>query len=219
MFHFDRLQQRIFAIMGIVILILSGILIFKEYKSKADVPSDISLLPSQTWQNPDSTPSDNYNDDQDESKPQPVDVENKTIKVYITGRVKSPGVVTMYEGDRIEDAIRLAGGALPDADLARINLAMKVQDEGMYYVPAVGEEITEEPLVTGGEQNTKGRVNINKADQAQLETLPGIGPAKAQKIIEYREKHGGFKSIEEIMNVSGIGEKTYEGLKDLIDVR
>jgi len=125
----------------------------------------------------------------------------------------------MNDGDRIEDAIRLAGGALPDADLARINLAMRVQDEGMYYVPAVGEEITEEPLVSGGEQNTKGKVNINKADQAQLETLPGIGPAKAQKIIEYREKHGGFKSIEEIMNVSGIGEKTYEGLKDLIDIR
>jgi competence protein ComEA len=121
----------------------------------------------------------------------------------------------------LEDAIEIAGGALPDADLNRVNLAMKVKDEGMYHVPAVGEEISDDSsaMIANGETNSDAKVNINEADQAQLETLNGIGPAKAQKIIKYREESGGFQAIEEIMNVSGIGEKTFEGLKDQIDIK
>ncbi|HHY82647.1 MAG TPA: transporter [Clostridiales bacterium] len=219
MFHFDRIQQKIFVIMGILILILSGILIFREYNYRGRLSADLSGTSPQIWENPGIVPSNKPAEEQPGKQVRSGETERQIIKVYITGKVKNPGVITMYEGDRVDDAIKLAGGALPDADLSRINLAMKVQDEDMYYVPGIGEEIPDEILLPGSQQSAGSKVNINKADQAQLETLPGIGPAKAQKIIEYREKHGGFKTIEEIMNVSGIGEKTYEALKDQIDIR
>jgi competence protein ComEA len=98
-------------------------------------------------------------------------------------------------------------------------LALKVKDEGMYYVPSIGEEVPTEvhEIISGLEGD--GKININLADQSQLETLPGIGPSKSQKILKYREENGSFESIEEIMNIAGIAEKTFENLKDLITVR
>ena len=96
----------------------------------------------------------------------------------------------------------------------------KVIDEGMYYVPAIGEEaVPDLPVTPSSAETGSERVNINLADQAGLETLTGIGPVKAQRIIEYRDQHGGFQSIEEIMNVTGIGEKTFENIRDQITIR
>ncbi len=144
----------------------------------------------------------------------------KKIKVYIVGAVRYPGVIEVEEGSRLIDVLELAGGATEEADLERVNLALRVQDEGMYKIPKIGEELSEQsPALLGAiSKQEQQKININTADEATLDTLPGIGPSKAKRIIEYREQNGPFKSIEELKNVSGIGEKTFEQLKDLITV-
>jgi len=144
----------------------------------------------------------------------------RKIKVYIVGAVRYPGVIEVEEGSRLVDVLELAGGATEEADLERVNLALRVQDEGMYKIPKIGEELPEQsPAILGASSKPdQQKVNINTADEAALDTLPGIGPSKAKRIIEYREQNGPFRTIEELKNVSGIGEKTFEQLKDLITV-
>jgi len=149
---------------------------------------------------------------------------NKSCVVYVCGNVKNPGVYELKLGDRINDAINLAGGALPKSDLNLINLAEKVADGQKIYVPKVGESIdlsltenkTSSSMSAYGRDNTNGKININTASKEQLKTLYKIGDKLAQRIIEYRQKNGGFKNIEELKNVSGIGEKIYEAIKDSI---
>ncbi|MDD4658043.1 MAG: ComEA family DNA-binding protein [Eubacteriales bacterium] len=126
--------------------------------------------------------------------------------VHVAGAVKSPGVYTLPAGSRIRDAIDAAGGPLPEADIHRLNLADILIDGRKVHVPIMDNNPPEED----------GLVNINTADAKELETLPNIGPARAQKIIEYRELHGPFSSIEEITKVSTIGPKIFESIKDLI---
>ncbi|MCG1012794.1 helix-hairpin-helix domain-containing protein [Tepidanaerobacter sp. GT38] len=153
-------------------------------------------------------------------------VEAEKIVVHVAGAVKNPGVYTLDEGKRVKDAIEIAGGALPEADLLRLNLAQKIHDEDKLYVPKIGE--TPEQLEQANESygatvgissKSDGKVNINTADETELIQLPGIGPATAQKIIDYRTTNGFFKSIEDIKKVSGIGDKKFEQLKDKIRVK
>lgn len=149
------------------------------------------------------------------------------IKVDLKGAVQKPGVYTAQEGERVIDLINRAGGFLDDADQTKINLSQKVADEMVIYVPKVGEDsnVMEQvasffqPQQSGNEASSDGKVNINQADSTLLQTLPGIGPSKAEAIIEYRETNGPFKMIEDIMNISGIGEKTFEKLKNSITVQ
>lgn len=214
MFQFDKIQQKLFAIMAVIIVILTGTLFFREYNKKND--TDIVLQNQSDW---DELPGPTNTPKQTEalSHNEPL-----LIKVYLTGQVQNPGIIELQEGDRVADAVKLAGGTLPEADLDRVNLALKVRDEGMYYIPKIGEEIPDDININQDSNNpsaSKGKININTADSNQLQTLNGIGPAKAQKIIDYRQVNGEFKSIEEIMNVSGIGEKTFDALKDQIDIR
>ena len=213
MFHFDRIQQKLLLVLCIVFFALSGFLICREVGRRSVSPS---AGPS-GWEKTD-TDRQEQAVTLEEDEPEKSEKNEKPIKVYLTGQVKSPGVLTLSEGARVEDAIKLAGGTLPDADLDHINMARKLKDEGMYHVPAVGEEQSGNvDLSASSGMDGDAKVNINEADQAQLETLNGIGPSKAQKIIQYREKNGDFQSIEELMNVSGIGEKTFEGLREQID--
>lgn len=146
------------------------------------------------------------------------------VRVYVTGAVKDPDVYRLPPGSIVKDAIQAAGGPTDDADLMRINLAQELLDQQQLYVPRIGE-VDAPPPVTGGEPTPPsdkvapgGRVNINTASAEELDTLPGIGPAFAQRIIDYREANGPFKSIEEITLVSGIGDATYEKIKDRITV-
>ncbi|NLC43815.1 MAG: transporter [Clostridiales bacterium] len=192
--------------MGILILVLSGLLVFQGYQGRQSKLGNPDIIEKQVWES-----------DEAEASNEP-SISPASIKVYVTGKVRHPGVIVLQEGDRVTDAIDLAGGCLPEADLNAINMALKVKDEGMYYVPSIGEEIPIDIQTNISGAEIDGKVNINSADQSLLETLPGIGPSKAQKILEYREINGNFKSIEEIMNISGIGEKTYENLKDLIAI-
>jgi len=146
------------------------------------------------------------------------------LRVYVTGAVVHPDVYLLATGSIIRDALVAAGGATSNADLNRINLAQQVYDQQQIYVPRLGEENPPIPLpaplpsTTSSSVQPTGKVNINTATAEELDTLPGIGPAIAQRIIEYRQANGTFQSIEEIKNVSGIGDKLFERLKDLITV-
>jgi len=146
--------------------------------------------------------------------------EEKLIVVHITGAVNNPGVYTLTEGSRVFHVVEKAGGQAEDADLEGVNLAQPLYDGQPVFIPRCGDR---DSLASTGGASTVGnlapaKVNINTADQAQLETLPGIGNVKAQNIISYRQENGPFKSPEDLINVNGIGEKTLEGMKDLITV-
>ena len=151
--------------------------------------------------------------------------EEKVI-VYVCGRVRSPGVYELKYGDRIIDAVNKAGGTLEDADLTSINMAELVEDSSKIEIYQVEAEIADNgDNTTGGtgkssgsSTDSSGKVNINKADQTELMTLPGIGESRAGSIIAYRKEHGNFKTIEDIMNVSGIKESAFSKIKDLIKV-
>ena len=143
------------------------------------------------------------------------------IRVHVTGAVCAPAVYKLTPGSIVQDAVEVAGGPAPDADLDRINLALELRDQQQVYVPRQGEA-DPPPLVSGGEpgedESAAKLVNINTAMAAELETLPRIGPTTAQRIMEHREASGPFETIEDIQNVTGIGPATFDGLKDLITV-
>ena len=139
--------------------------------------------------------------------------EEPSIYVYICGQVKSPGVYEMPEGTRIADAIEAAGGMTEEAAREYLNQAAILADGQKIYVPTLEEAEQEE--VTS---RTDGKVNINTADAEELMSLSGVGEAKAEAIIRYREEAGGFRSIEEIMNIEGIKEGVFNKIKDKISV-
>lgn len=144
------------------------------------------------------------------------------ILVDVKGAVRYPGVHALKEGDRLIDAIQAAGGYLPDADSRLLNHAMKLADEVVVYVPAHGETVEDMPVFQVMEapgQQEDGKVDINTADEQALMTIPGIGPAKAAAIVQYRTDHGSFQKVEAIMEVSGIGKKTFENLEPYIKVK
>ncbi|WP_366924106.1 ComEA family DNA-binding protein [Metallumcola ferriviriculae] len=137
------------------------------------------------------------------------------VAVYITGAVKKPDVYFMAADARVQDAVDLAGPQ-PAADLSKLSLARHLLDGETIDVPRIGDISVSGQTTEVGQEETTGKININSANQTLLETLPGIGPAYAGRIIEYRQGHGGFKSLEELKQVSGIGDKRFEQLKDLI---
>jgi len=149
--------------------------------------------------------------------------QSKQVIVDVKGAVKYPGVYELTDADRVVDAITLAGGYMDGADATLINHAQKLQDEMVIYIPLQGEEpaiaIQQFSGSTSSTQADSGKININVADETQLTTLPGIGPAKAKAIIAHREEQGKFQSIEGLKDVTGIGDKTFEQLKDLIDIK
>jgi len=142
-------------------------------------------------------------------------ISTQRIKIHIEGAVKNPGLYELPLDSRVNDAINIAGGLLNDADRKRINLSKKIVDEEFIYILVEGEE-NEVYEVTNTESD--GLVNINIASKQELESLIGIGPALADRIINYRNEKGKFSSIEEIMNVKGIGEKKYEELSSKITI-
>lgn len=134
-----------------------------------------------------------------------------TIKVYICGEVKNPGVYKIESDKRIVDLVEMAGGITENADINNINLALKLKDEDYIKIPSKNLN-----NINNNQSDTK--ININTATVEELKKLPRVGDAIAKRIIEYREKYGRFKRIEDIKNVSGIGDKMFENIKDLICV-
>lgn len=170
------------------------------------------------------------------------EIEKGKIYVYITGEVNNSGVVVLDEGSRIIDAINAAGGTTNNADISDINLVYIVEDGMKIVIPSaetlknnpnfkcitsessngsddensIDEKVSEDAPDSKDKKNSK--VNINTATQTELETLPGIGPSLALKIINYRKENGKFSSIDDIKNVSGIGDNKFNNIKDLIGV-
>ena len=161
-----------------------------------------------------------------------------SLRVYVAGAVQEPDVYTLKAGDRLVDAVQAAGGGTAAADLESVNLALRVQDGGYYFIPARATasekpaaaiaRITADPLSgelphaagQGAEPGTlNGLIDLNTATERQLERLPGIGPARAQAVIAYREQHGPFTAVAEITAVSGIGPGVFDNLRSLVTVR
>lgn len=144
------------------------------------------------------------------------------IYVDIKGAVKVPGIYQLKNQQRIWDALALAGGVSEEADTAQVNYAQKVKDQMIIYVPKKGEAVAQslETLQESApaQQNQEEKINLNTATEAELQTISGIGAKKAQEIIRFRDEQGPFKTIEELKNVPGIGEKTVERLKDMLTV-
>ena len=176
-----------------------------------------------------------------ETKEETKEEKNKKIIVHISGAVKKEGIVELDENSRISDAIEKAGGIKENAEIKEINLAYKLEDGMKIYIPTkeeiqnketqgvnqyIYEGIKEDSFKGNSSQgNTEKKetirnkkVNINKASQEELDSLPGIGPSTASKILEYRKQNGNFKNIEDIKEVSGIGESKFEKIREMITV-
>lgn len=141
--------------------------------------------------------------------PSPVLVEeavSQDLTVHVAGAVVAPGVVVVPGGSRLGEAIAAAGGATPEADLGAVNLAEELADGTRVVVPRRGE-----PAATEG-----GPISLNRATAGELTTLPGIGPVLARRIVDHREASGPFESVDDLLDVSGIGERLLAGLRDLV---
>ncbi|QWU46926.1 helix-hairpin-helix domain-containing protein [Bacillus sp. NP247] len=148
------------------------------------------------------------------SKPKVLDTkeQKKIIIIDVKGAVFKEGVYEMKEGDRVKEAVEKAGGLLPDADMKKVNLAQMVQDQMLLYVPNKNEPVQEGAVFSKNE----GKVQINTASKEQLEKITGIGSRKAESILKYREEHGPFQKIEDLLEIDGIGVKSLEKIKDQI---
>ncbi|SDS38924.1 competence protein ComEA [Paraoerskovia marina] len=153
-----------------------------------------------------------------DDQPVPTSSPRPGLVVHVVGEVAEPGLVDLAAGMRVADAIAAAGGPTSTADLAALNLAREIADGEQIYVPAPGEEV---PVASGADPGSSaeaGRpalVNVNTADAGALEGLPGVGPVLAARIVGHREDHGPFASVDELVEVSGIGDAVLEGLRDL----
>ena len=166
------------------------------------------------------------------SKKQETEEKSKgEILIHITGAVKEEGVVRLKEGARVIDAIEESGGLLEGANLNKVNLAYPLSDGQKLYIPSDLDEETEEiiiddvgeEIISGGdesiEKSNSKKVNINTATQTELETLPGIGTSTAYNILQYRKENGLFNQVEDIKNVSGIGDAKFNQIKEFICVK
>ena len=147
-------------------------------------------------------------------------LEQDLITVDVKGAVKSPGIYDLPVGSRVNDAVQKAGGLTEQADSKSLNLAQKVSDEALVYVPTKGEESASQHTGSGAPSSTSKdkKINLNKASLEELKQVKGLGGKRAQDIIDHREANGKFKSVDELKKVSGIGAKTIEKLKDYVTV-
>lgn len=203
------------------LIVIFGIILYFIFGSSQ--PQEANVQPIQKIQET-QTPL-----EKEKPKIEPQQLVSTAVIVDVKGAVKKPGIYELDPNARVMDAISLAGGYISTADRNGINLAAKLQDEMVIYVPKKGEN-KDNPIIQSpassptGQQNSSGSeaqsvVNINTADETQLQTLSGIGPAKAQAIISYRTDTGLFQTIEDLKKVTGFGEKTFERLQSSITVQ
>lgn len=208
--NLNKFQKKIIIIIAIIIIGIIGYFIYGKNNNKNDITEDEEIL----------------------IKTEEKEEDNKgKIVVHITGAVKKEGVVTLNENSRITDAVDAAGGLTDDADMSKINLAYILEDGVKIKIPSkndvqentesvnIVENVQQNVVNSENNNNTSKLVNINKANQTELETLPGIGPSTALKIVSYREENGKFSSVDDLKNISGIGENKFENIKPLICVK
>ena len=212
-------QRKVVIIIGILVTILVGWKLF-DSKNFEEVNSNEILV------------SNLKNNEKEKNE----DKEEEMMAIHVTGEVKNPGVVKVKQGSRIEDIIEAAGGLTENADITNVNLAFEVEDGMKIRIPSNDEynenegNIIEHYITQDcgkgvivsedkSSENLSLVININTANETELEQLPGIGASIAGRIIDYRNKNGKFKAIEDIKNVTGIGETKFEKIKDLIKVK
>ena len=217
----------------IVLVVLGGVIIF--FNTDLEIDDNIQVVSKSENEKIDTASSINQEYEEDRNKEYEKEINKqleqekrdnskKSITIFISGEVKEQGVVTIESDKRLADAVNVLGGFTDEADLNKVNLAMKIEDEKHYIIPKQGEdliELNEEENLgdnNGILQTENNKVNLNTATLNELDTLPGVGEATATKIINYREEKGKFNTIEEIKNVNGIGDKKYENIKDMISV-
>ncbi|MGE5629581.1 MAG: helix-hairpin-helix domain-containing protein [Caulobacteraceae bacterium] len=207
MIYMTRTQKSLAAITILAIVIISGTFYIRQEKAVEinlgkGIEAEVKPSPS----------------------PTPAEEKVNEIFVYICGEVKKPDVVKVKEGTVLDDAMQLVGGPTEAADLNSINLAYKLCDQDMIKIPKKGEKLTGNekyaPQANPSQATARknGKININTASESELDTLSGVGPSTAKAIIKYREQEGPFKAIEEIKNVTGIGESKFNQMKDNITV-
>lgn len=157
-------------------------------------------------------------DEKEDKKQKEESVKQDLITVDVKGAVKAPGIYDLPVGSRINDAVQKAGGLTEQADAKAINLAQKISDETLVYVPTREEATSQETPSSSSNSKGNKKVNLNKASLEELKQVKGLGAKRAQDIIDHRDSNGKFKSVDELKKVSGIGAKTIEKLKDYVTV-
>lgn len=189
-------KKNIIKIAAVILIIIAAFVFFGDYGEKEEIPIETETIIEKTENNNTEPPAELY--------------------VDISGQVKKPGVYSVSDGTRLFQLIELAGGLKSSADFNGFNQAEALVDGQKIIIPKKGEETTSSGYTES--QSGSKLININNGDNTALQQIPGVGPATAEKIIIYRNENGKFKTKEDIKNVSGIGEKTYEKMKDSITV-
>ncbi len=213
-----KINKKTIIVAVIIIFIIGGYYLFIKEKDYLENSQEIQI--------------ENYDKENKENEIERVE-SSKKIVIYIAGAVKNEGIYELDENSRISDCIENAGGLVEGANIKNINLAYVVEDGMKIYIPNYSEEneVKDETNLYVSKENesttastsdntkkSKSKININTANQTELETLPGIGASTAKKIIEYRKEEGKFSSIQDIKKVNGIGESKYSKIKDYITV-
>lgn len=243
MININKKQLIIFIFIISFIILTICIFLFKSYNSSYDIIDSENILENNLSvsdiTNTDNNEDSNLNNsNMTNSSMSDELIEGDYIVVHITGAITNPGIVKLKDGDRIADAISQSGGFTSDADISAINLAYKLDDGQKIYIPYKGENsnfyvddeyISSSPgkdIISDIDSSYNSSytkkselININSATQTELETIPGIGPSTALKIIEYRKQNGKFNSIDDLKNISGIGESKFENMKPYISVK
>ena len=191
-------------------LVLGGFLLLKPV---AQTPAKESNLQSEVI----AVPKDSTDEKEDGNQKEEV-VEQDLITVDVKGAVKTPGIYDLPVGSRINDAVQKAGGLTDNADNKSINLAQKISDEALVYVPTKEEATSQATQSNASNSKENKKVNLNKASLEELKQVKGLGAKRAQDIIDHRDSNGKFKSVDELKKVSGIGAKTIEKLKEYVTV-
>ena len=208
MFNLSNQEKITIIFLLIMIIIVLGVILYKNFNFE----ENFTINPP-------------VNSSEDSST---VKIEVPQVIIHISGAVKNPGVYQLKSTDRVIDAVKIAGGAIEEANLDAINLAALLRDGQKIIIPYKisknSDEENNENLYKNIENmysssTTSGKININTANSNILQTLPGIGPVLSERIIEYRNQNGLFGIIDDIKDVSGIGEKKFEGIKELICVQ
>lgn len=203
-------EYKIIVICASLGLVLAGFFLLKPV---TQTPAKESNLQSEVI----AVPKDSTDEKEDGNQKEEV-VEQDLITVDVKGAVKTPGIYDLPVGSRINDAVQKAGGLTDNADNKSINLAQKISDEALVYVPTKEEATSQATQSNASNSKENKKVNLNKASLEELKQVKGLGAKRAQDIIDHRDSNGKFKSVDELKKVSGIGAKTIEKLKEYVTV-
>lgn len=222
-------KYKLYLVVGFIMLVIFVWAISKDNSRKENLSNFSSEKQELTRKTDPNDIKMSHTDSTNEKRTQK-NLEPKDVTCDISGAIKNQGVYTLKNGARLNELIEIAGGLATNAQLKNVNRALILKDQDKIYIPHVGEKFSKTDIVSSEEENSttsadisnaqsnSPKININTADSAELQKLNGISEKKAQQIISYRQKNGQFKQIEDLKQVSGIGDKTFETLKSQLEI-